>query len=332
MIELRQLHHALALAEHANFARAAAVLHITQPALTRSIQNLEHELGARLFDRNARKVVLTEIGRVALNHAQAIAIASRDLKRDVALAKGLDLGELRIGVGPFGGSALIGPVTGQLSRLHPGLDINLLVSPWNELPSRLRRREVDLIIGEITGLSTQDDMDVVQLHQHSMYFVVRRDHPLAAERSVSYAQAFSYPTAAPRLPEHIKAEFERSLSPALLEKIGQRGFPKISCDSSSILKTILLNSDAISIMAPFMIEDELRSGSLVAVPGIELNLSVRFGIARVKGRTPSAPAIAFETIFLNHDKKLAEGARLLLRDAGRKRKPEPEPVGGAQAD
>ena len=66
MIEIRHLHHALALAEHRNFARAAEALHLSQPALTRSIQNLEEKMGLELFERRPKGVDPTDAGQLML--------------------------------------------------------------------------------------------------------------------------------------------------------------------------------------------------------------------------------------------------------------------------
>jgi len=121
MVELRQLRHVIALAEHRKYARASGALHITQPALTRSIQGIEAQLGAPLFDRGPREVTPTAIGELVLRHARAIAHAAHDLERDVGLAKGMDLGELRVGAGPFVGATLVGEVVARMSRTHPKL-------------------------------------------------------------------------------------------------------------------------------------------------------------------------------------------------------------------
>ena len=71
-IELRHLRHALALAEHGNFARAAEALHLSQPALTRSLQALEAQVGEQLFDRSHREVTPTTMGELLLQHARQL--------------------------------------------------------------------------------------------------------------------------------------------------------------------------------------------------------------------------------------------------------------------
>ena len=108
MIDLRRLRHFSALVQHGNFHRAADALHLTQPALTRSIQALEAHVGAPLLTRHRTGVEPTELGRLLLRHAGALEGQVRDLDRELRVAKGLVLGELRVGGGPWGGSVLVG--------------------------------------------------------------------------------------------------------------------------------------------------------------------------------------------------------------------------------
>ena len=77
-VQLRLLRHALALAEHLNFARAARAVHVSQPTLSRSIQELEQQTGARLFDRSSAGVEATAVGEVFLDHANASAALRSD--------------------------------------------------------------------------------------------------------------------------------------------------------------------------------------------------------------------------------------------------------------
>ena len=145
-MELRQLRHLMAVVEHGSFSRAAEAVHLTQPALSRSIQALEASVGAPVLERNRGAIQPTDVGQLLLTHARLLDTVTRDLERDIALTQGLELGELRIGVGPYGGSALVGPAIGQLNRAHPGLRLKTVLAPWQELPDRARARDVDLIV------------------------------------------------------------------------------------------------------------------------------------------------------------------------------------------
>jgi DNA-binding transcriptional LysR family regulator len=87
-MELRQLRHLIAVVEHGSFSRAAEAVHLTQPALSRSIQALESEVGAAVLERNRGAIVPTDIGHLLLTHARLLDTVTRDLERDIALTRG----------------------------------------------------------------------------------------------------------------------------------------------------------------------------------------------------------------------------------------------------
>jgi len=107
-INSRRLAHLVALAEEGSFARAAERVHLSQPALSRSIQALEDEFDIKLFDRAARGVVTTAAGRMLVERARRVLFEARCLFRDVELIRSDALGEVRIGMGPYSISNSIG--------------------------------------------------------------------------------------------------------------------------------------------------------------------------------------------------------------------------------
>ena len=96
---LRQIEIVKALANHHHFGLAAKALRVSQPALTRSLKQLEAELGVTLFDRQG--VTPTPFGEIVLRHGERAAAEFHELMREVALTKGLEIGELRIAAGPY---------------------------------------------------------------------------------------------------------------------------------------------------------------------------------------------------------------------------------------
>jgi DNA-binding transcriptional LysR family regulator len=306
VIELRRLRHLLAVAEHANFSRAAEAVHLTQPALTRSIQALEAEVGAPVFERNRGAIEPTEIGRILLRHAGAMLAGTRDLEHDVRLAKGLELGELRIGVGPFGGAALIGPVVGRLSRAHPRLQVKLTVAPWQELPERARAREVDLVVAELSEIRLLEDFAQRELSAHGSRFICRAGHPLTRLARPRAQDLFAYPLAGPRLPPHAVRALIAAM-PANLRQAAVRNGPlAIECDSSAVLENIVMASDAVSNMPRFIAERELSNGLLVALPGLDIGVRVQFGAAWIARRTLGGAAAKFVELLAEHDRALAQ--------------------------
>ncbi len=328
MLDLRHLRHALALAEHLNFARAAESLHITQPALSRSIQALEDALGVRLFDRGRTQVEATSIGQMLLAHARDVDFAARELERDVELAKGLDLGELRIGVGPWGAAVLVGAVIGALNLLHPNLRVVVVIAPWKELPARLHARAIDLAVADTSEFEVDESLAVQPLGEHRGLLVCRSGHPLTLRKNVSPRDVFSFPLAGPTLPAAAVERLLLELPAASRPAARKRGLMTITCDSSSVLKTIVAQSNALTVMNTFMVLDELRARRLVALPRVDLGVRGRFGIARLHRRTPSHAAQVFIAKLMDHDAAVVREEDAFLKPllgnrAGAARKREP---------
>ena len=281
------------MAEHGNFGRAAAAVYLTQPALSRSIQALEAEVGATLFDRRQTGVELTEFGRLVLRHAKALDAGAGDLDRDIRLAKGLELGELRIGAGAWGGAALAAPVVGRLSAQHPGLHVRVIVAPWRELPARLRAREVDIVVGSLGELEQLDEFDCISLSVQEMLIVGRVGHPLADLDDATGADILAYPLVGPGL-DADAAEVLDGLAGA----VGDPARPvtqllTIECDNAEILKRVLVETDALTFMPRVLVDTELRQGRLAVVTDLDIGLRVHFGAAWLHGRSLGGVGTAF---------------------------------------
>ncbi|MDJ0853006.1 MAG: LysR family transcriptional regulator, partial [Myxococcota bacterium] len=116
MIDLRHVRHLLAVASHPTLQSAADSLHLTQPALTKSIARFEEELGSKLFDRRGRRLVLTELGERLVARGDDLLRHVRELEEEVALWKGIGTGEVAIGVDP---EAELGLLPGVLEAFVP---------------------------------------------------------------------------------------------------------------------------------------------------------------------------------------------------------------------
>ena len=306
-MELRRLRHFLAVVEQGNFGRAAVASHITQPALSRSIQALEAEVGAVLLDRRPSGIELTDMGRLVLRHAATLDASARDLDREISLAKGLELGELRIGVGPWGGAVLVAGAIGRLHSQHPQLTIRVVVAPWRELPGRLRDRHVDVIVGSLSEIEQLDEFDTLRLSTHDTVVVGRPGHPLTVADVTTLADIFRFPLAGPGL-DSDAAELLAGLAGAVTDAPSppiDGELLSIECDSSDVLKRVLMDTDALSIMPRFIVADDLAHGRLVIVTGAELGLRVRFGAAWLRARTLSTVGTTFLDVLQAHDQSRA---------------------------
>jgi DNA-binding transcriptional LysR family regulator len=115
---------------------------------------------------------------------------------------------------------------------------------------------------------------------------------------------FNYPLAAPILPTGTAEKILSHLPPNLWAAALKRGLIQVTCDSSSVLKSVVAHSDALTIMNAFMVLDELKSGKLIAIPGIQMGVGGSFGVIRLKTRSLSTAAQRFIELLLQHDQEL----------------------------
>jgi DNA-binding transcriptional LysR family regulator len=177
-MELRQLRHFVALAEHRNFSRAAEQLHIAQPALSISIRNLEQEIGARLFERGPRHVALTDAGVQALSSAREALSHAEEVTRVAATAE--NAGELRVA---FVGSAthkILPRFLPVFRRRYADIELELSEGPSLEVIDRVRSGLADAgIVRHPVMQPTGLDMRV--LDREHLLAAFPRKHPLASK-------------------------------------------------------------------------------------------------------------------------------------------------------
>lgn len=152
MSDLRQFRHFVALAEHGHYARAAEAVNLSQPALSRSIQALEGQLGCTLVEHGSRGVALTAHGRLVLEHARRLLAGHRALHNAVSQLGNLDSGELRLGGGPFPAARLLPEALAGFSSAHPRVRVALLIEDWQTLRQRLLDDAVELFVADIREL------------------------------------------------------------------------------------------------------------------------------------------------------------------------------------
>ena len=121
--ELRHLRHLLAVHEHGTLQAAAEHLHVSQSALTKSIHRLEESLGAELFDRSGRRLVLNTLGEHLLQRAARVPRAADDVQRDAELYEAGELGEVVLGVGPVVALSRLPQVLASFCARFPRVDV-----------------------------------------------------------------------------------------------------------------------------------------------------------------------------------------------------------------
>lgn len=187
-MELRHLRYFVAVAEEQHFTRAAERLGIGQPPLSQQIQQLERELGARLFRRLSRGVALTEVGTIFLADARAtLAAAARAMDNARRAARG-ELGTLHIG---FTVSASFHPfvprVILQFRETHPEVTLTLREGNSAEMLQAVREERLDLAIVRPPS-RLYEQLELEALFDEDMLIVLSDRHPLSARASLTLAE------------------------------------------------------------------------------------------------------------------------------------------------
>lgn len=200
-MDLQQLRHFVALAEHRNFTRAAEASFITQSAFSRSIQALEHQLGHQLVERSigGRSVTLTAHGKALQRRAREIVDSVSSLRKDISALDQQPPPILVFGSGPLPAAGLIPAALGAFIEAHTDTLIQPVVDTPNALKVRLDNGEIEFIVADLRYVETSKGYVTRALRPRRFQLFCRRHHPLLSGKAHFRALA-SYPLGGVALP------------------------------------------------------------------------------------------------------------------------------------
>lgn len=185
-MELRQLEYFLAVAEHANFTRAAEALHVAQPWVSAQIRRLERELGNELFDRSSRVLRLTRFGKAALPLAGAVLRAVDEIRSAADAMVGVLAGKLTIGTVAHS-LPLLADALAVFRKAHPAVAVMVTEGSSDRLTAAVLERQLDMaVMGWATVPPPQLREQV--LVRESIVAVVHGGDPLAGRESIALAE------------------------------------------------------------------------------------------------------------------------------------------------
>lgn len=279
---LTQLRHFVGLAQAGSFAQASRLLFLTQPALSRSIQALEEELGASLFDRLGRRIALTPLGHEVLERARRL-LSEADALAQVSqgLQAGL-IGRLRVGLSSAPGVLLSQPLLAHMARHHPRLQVDISRGNTAVLVDALREQRLDAAIVDVRSVRPAADLRIDQVFELPAGFLVRPGHPLLRRRrALAFADVQAYPVASTPLSDEVARLF--------MARYGPQANPDdcvtLRSDETHHLVEVARQSDVVVLTV------RAAAPGLVALPlQPALETTGRFGMVTLARRT-EAPAL-----------------------------------------
>lgn len=253
----------LAVAQAGSLNKAAERLHLSQPALTKSIQLLEERLGVALFVRGARGVSLTTYGKAVLLRARLIDAEMRKISEDIEALQDLSAGSVNVGAPPGAGfhTSTLPAVTLRLVGSGRKLSVNYAMGTREQLLPALREGGLDFIIGVVVDDDSSDDLVQLPLFEDRNCVVVRAGHPLLALQPADTLHLLGYPWFV--MTESVA--LERVLRAQARTQGAIARCSVVHSDSSQLLKSAVLASDGVGLTRFDVSRQDIRSGVLCEV-------------------------------------------------------------------
>ncbi|MWA15542.1 LysR substrate-binding domain-containing protein [Streptomyces sp. BA2] len=274
-----------ALSRQGSVVGAAAELHVTQPAATRSLHELEDILGVTLFERGPRGIAATVFGEAFTQHARAVLAQLTQAGRHVVELADADRGTVIVGTHLAGSNVLLPRAIARIKERRPYLTVIVREASPEALLLDLEAGRIDFIVGRLT-VPSGEGMVRRKLYDESVELVVRAAHALAGKADVDLAELMDYPWILPGAETALRREVE--------EFFTRHGFalPMNRVETTSFLtvRQLLLETDVVAVLPSLIVRDDTRIVRLpVALDPIGHSVGLTLSAARTL--SPSAEAL-----------------------------------------
>lgn len=258
-IKFRHLQCFLAVAQFASIKRAADSLSITQPAVSKTIAELEEILGVALFERSRSGAALTREGQAFVPHVSACVAALREGVELLTRESAGDGGPVAFGVLPTVAAALVPRVLPAFRQRWPRAILNVCTGPNAELLARLKAREIEFAIARASDPELMVGLSFEHLYSEPLAVVVRADHPLVGDGAAAATRLAHFPVVLPPYGTLI-----RHRADALLSAYGAAPLPSfVEALSVSVGRAIVLENDGVWFVPASAVRHDLAVGTIV---------------------------------------------------------------------
>jgi DNA-binding transcriptional LysR family regulator len=288
-MNLKQLEVFLAVAESGSFSRGAEATFITQSTVSQHIAALEGELGVRLLDRTSRGALLTEGGKLLLEHARRTVADAREIERAMRRFRGMEEATLRVGGSTIPGDYMIPESLPLFLARCPGVRLTLIQGDSRDIVDRVAREEVE--VGVVGSSFDEDGIAFTPLGRDEIRLVAGRNHPLAGRGTLSLDELARQ--------EFIAREAGSGTAKAVGEALAQAGLPperlrvRASLGSTEAVKHAVSSGLGMAFLSEVSVRREVARGELAEIPVEGLRVSRHFYLAERAGRELSPAARAF---------------------------------------
>jgi DNA-binding transcriptional LysR family regulator len=284
------MRHLLSLDAFRHFGRAASALGISQPALTKSLQRLEEEVGAKLFERTRARVVPTALGQEILDRSRHLVAEADELQQWLHARNSQQTGRVAIGLGPAMSESWVTDAIAQFADSNSDVQVTVRLDHWQQLLQWLLDDCLEFYVADTGHAMGDPRFEIHPLPPQKLIWFSRAGHPLADRPcQISRAELLCYPLATPKMPPWAVEWLQAGLADSQ-HACDRRHWPAIECESYATLKRVVLASQCVSAALESTLEKEVRDGTIAILDIDAPELMTHAGIVRRQDRTLSPAA------------------------------------------
>lgn len=283
-VKFRHLQTFVEVARQKSVMKAAELLHVSQPAVTKTIRELEEVLGVEVFERDGRGIKITRYGEVFLRHAGAALTALRQGLDSVSQERFGDAPPIRIGALPTVSTRVMPRAMELFLREKTWSRIKIVTGENAVLLEQLRVGDLDLVVGRLAGPEKMAGFSFEHLYSEQVVFAVRAGHPLLTTKHSLFASLGEYTVLMPT-----RASIIRPFVESFLIANGVASLPsQIETVSDSFGRAFVRSSDAVWIISTGVVATDIADGLLAVLP---VDTSETKGPVGLTMRTDSIPSM-----------------------------------------
>ena len=290
MPDLRQLRALRAVADAGSFSAAADALNYTQPAVSKTIANLERELGAVLVERDCRPVRLTDAGEALARHADQMFAQLSSAQSEIEAITRVDAGTVSVGTFSSAGATFLADALCEFRKLHPGVRVSISEGAPPSTIKRLRAGELDLAIVWDLPAAGEDLGEGLELHHlldDPWVFVLPPDHPAAGKKRVRAKDLAGDDWMLPEFnPDGPSAKLVREMCAAA----GFEPHVAYRVNDCQMTKAMVAAGEGVSIIPRMMLDPAPADVVIRPVAGHEMSRRVAAVRLRTRYLTPAVAA------------------------------------------
>jgi LysR family transcriptional regulator, transcriptional activator of the cysJI operon len=287
------------VAKRLNFTRAAEELFISQPAVTRHIQELEQQFKVKLFERNGTRIRLTDAGQRLLQHTEELFAIYRNIEFDMSSLTRRQSGRLYLGGSMTTAPYIIPPILARFHGRYPDVEVSLITGNTQQIEQALGQQEIDL--GIVEGHSRHSSISYTEFMKDEIVLVSNPAHPLAKRASIRPEDLTRIPLLL-REPGSGTLEVVAHALKGIGIKLSQLN-KEMQLNSTEVIKSYLLNAPCMAFLSIHAIEKELQNNECCIIDVKGLHIERNFYFARLQGDTQALPELFMK--FALHYKALS---------------------------